>query len=116
MARVKRGVPAHKKHKKVLKQARGFRGSRSRHYSQAKDALMHAGQYAFVGRRRKKRDFRKLWIARINAAVRAHGMNYSRFIDGLKKAGIELDRKSLSEMAIHDPVAFSQIIALVKAG
>lgn len=115
MSRVKRGVAAHKRHKKILKLAKGYRGSRSRHYVHAKDAVMHAGQYAYVGRRQKKRDFRALWISRISAAVADLGMNYSQFMGALKKAGVELDRKALSEMAIQDPAAFASLVHKVKA-
>jgi len=114
MPRVKRGVPARRKTKKVMKKAEGYRGTRSRHFKNAHEAVMHAMAYAYRDRRNKKRDFRKLWIARISAAVRADGMSYSVFMAGLKKAGIELDRKSLSEMAIHNPSAFTQLVELVK--
>src|SRR5215213_5819984 len=106
MARVKRGVTAHAKHKKVLEQAKGFYGRRSTTIRTAKAAVDKAGQYAYRDRRVKKRAFRALWIQRINAAARLEGMTYSRFISGLEKAGIEIDRKVLSDIASADPVAF----------
>ncbi len=115
MARVKRGVAAHQKHKKVLKLAKGYRGSRSRHHSQAKDAVMHAGQYAYVGRRLKKRNFRSLWVARVSAALKPHDITYSRFMGALKTKGIALNRKVISEMAIHAPEAFGALVAQAKA-
>lgn len=104
-----------KKRKKILKQAKGYRGSKSTLYRVAREQVMKSGQYAWVGRRLKKRDFRKLWIARINAAARAHGMSYSRFMDGLKKAGVELNRKMLSEIAINDAPAFTVLAEKAKA-
>src|ERR671929_669444 len=107
MARVKRGVVAHAKHKKVLEQAKGFYGRRKNTIRAAKAAVDKAGQYAYRDRKNKKRTFRALWIQRLNAAVREHGLTYSRFIDGLSKAGVEVDRKMLSEMAIHEPAAFA---------
>jgi large subunit ribosomal protein L20 len=112
MARVKRGVVARARHKKVLKQAKGYYGARSRVYRVAVQAVTKAGQYAYRDRRQKKRQFRQLWIARINAAARQNGMSYSRFINGLKKAAVEIDRKILADIAVHDKNAFS---ALVKA-
>ena len=115
MPRVKRGVTARARHKKVLKQAKGFRGRRGNVYRIAKEAVMKAGQYAYRDRRAKKREFRALWIARINAAVRELGLTYSVFMAGLKRANIEIDRKVLSDMAIHDPAAFSSIVEKVKA-
>ena len=115
MARVKRGVQAKARHKKVLKQAKGFRGARSRTYKVAKQAVMKAGQYAYRDRRVKKRDFRGLWIQRINAGVREHGLTYSTFINGLKKANIEINRKILSEIAFHEPVAFKVIVEKAKS-
>ncbi len=110
MARVKRGVVAKARHKKILKAARGYRGARSRIFRVAKQAVIKAGQYAYRDRRVKKRDFRKLWIARINAGAREHGLSYSRFINGLKKAGITLDRKVLADLAITDKATFGQIV------
>ena len=115
MPRVKRGVTARARHKKILALAKGYRGRRKNVYRVAKQAVMKAGQYAYRDRRTRKRVFRKLWIARINAGARSHGVTYSRFIAGLKKASIELDRKVLSDMAINDPAAFGAIVAKVKA-
>jgi large subunit ribosomal protein L20 len=115
MPRVKRGVVAHARHKKILAMAKGFRGRRKNVYRIAKQAVMKAGQYAYRDRRTRKRVFRQLWSARINAAARASGVTYSRFMAGLKKANIEIDRKVLSDMAIHDPAAFSSIVDKVKA-
>lgn len=115
MARVSRGVTSKQKHKKVLKQAKGYFGARSRTFKVAKQAVTKAGQYAYRDRRVRKREFRRLWIARISAACKENGLNYSRFINGLKLAEIELDRKVLSEMAIHDSAAFSALIAQAKA-
>lgn len=115
MSRVKRGVTARARHKKVLDQAKGYRGRRKNVYRIAKQAVMKAGQYAYRDRRTRKRVFRQLWIARINAAARAGGITYSRFMAGLKKANIEIDRKVLSDIAIHDPAAFTSIVDKVKA-
>ena len=115
MPRVKRGVTAHARHKKILKQAKGYYGARSRVLRVAKQAVTKAGQYAYRDRRVKKRTFRQLWITRINAQSRVEGMSYSRFIAGLKKANIELDRRVLSDLAIHDKVAFATIVAQAKA-
>ncbi|HEY0877434.1 MAG: 50S ribosomal protein L20 [Burkholderiaceae bacterium] len=115
MPRVKRGVTARARHKKVLAAARGFRGRRGNVYRVAKQAVMKAGQYAYRDRRTKKRVFRALWITRINAAVREHGMNYSTFIAGLNKASIGLDRKVLADLAVADKPAFAAIVAQVKA-
>lgn len=115
MARVKRGVTAGGRHKKVLKKAKGYYGARSRVYRVAKQAVIKAGQYAYRDRRRKKRDFRALWIARINAAARAHGLSYSRMINGLSKAGLEIDRKVLADLAVHDAAAFGAIAQKAKA-
>ncbi len=115
MSRVKRGVTAHARHKKILALAKGFRGRRKNVFRIAKQAVMKAGQYAYRDRRTRKRVFRRLWIARINAASRSLGMTYSRFMAGLKKANIEIDRKVLSDMAIHDPAAFSSIVDKVKS-
>lgn len=114
MARVKRAVNAKKHHKKVLKQAKGYFGAKSKLYKTANQAVMKSLDYAYVGRKQKKREFRKLWIQRINAATRQHGMSYSRFINGLKQAGVEVNRKMLSEMAIHDADGFAQLVELAK--
>ncbi|GAB4357900.1 MAG: 50S ribosomal protein L20 [Oricola sp.] len=111
MARVKRGVTSHAKHKKTIKQAKGFYGRRKNTIRVAKQAVERSKQYAYRDRKVRKRNFRSLWIQRINAAVREHGMTYGRFIDGLNKAGIELDRKVLSDMAIHEPDAFGKLVA-----
>jgi len=115
MPRVKRGVTAHARHKKILDQAKGYQGARSRTYRVAKQAVIKAGQYAYIGRKQRKRQFRALWIARINAAVRGYDMTYSQFINGLKKAEIELDRKVLSDLAIHDKPAFAGLVEAAKA-
>jgi large subunit ribosomal protein L20 len=115
MPRVKRGVTAHRRHKKVLKQAKGYYGARSRVYRVAKQAVTKAGQYAYRDRRVKKRTFRSLWIARINAQARVEGMSYSQLIAGLKKAEIELDRRVLADLAVHDKLAFGQIVAQAKS-
>ena len=115
MPRVKRGVTAPARHKKILALAKGYRGRRKNVYRVAKQAVMKAGQYAYRDRRTRKRVFRALWIARINAGARSHGVTYSRFIAGLKKASIELDRKVLADMAVNDPAAFGSIVAKVKA-
>jgi large subunit ribosomal protein L20 len=115
MARVKRGVTSHAKHKKVLKAAKGYFGRRKNTIRIAKQAVEKANQYAFRDRKRKKRTFRALWIQRLNAAVRPFGLNYSRFIAGLDKAGITVDRKVLSDLAIHEPVAFEAIVGQVKS-
>ena len=116
MPRVKRGVVAHRRHKKILKQAKGYYGARSRVFRVAKQAVTKAGQYAYRDRRQRKRQFRALWIARINAAARLHDLSYSRFINGLKKAEIDLDRKVLADIAVHDPAAFGAIAEQAKAG
>lgn len=115
MPRVKRGVTAHARHKKILALAKGFRGRRGNVFRVAKQAVMKAGQYAYRDRRTKKRVFRQLWIARINAAARANGLTYSQFINGLNKAQIGLDRKVLADIAVHDEVAFAAIVNQVKA-
>ena len=115
MARVKRGVTSHAKHKKVLKAAKGFYGRRKNTIRIAKQAVEKANQYAFRDRKRKKRTFRALWIQRLNAAVRPFGLTYSRFIDGLAKAEIMVDRKVLSDLAIHEPAAFQAIVEKAKA-
>ncbi len=116
MARVKNGAVTKARHKKVLKQAKGYFGSKHRLYKTAKEQLMHSGQYAFRDRKQKKRDFRKLWITRINAACRQNDISYSRFIEGLTKAGVEINRKMLSEIAINDPKAFSELVKIAKDG
>lgn len=115
MARVKRAVNAKKKHKKVLKQAKGYFGAKSKLYRPANQAVMKSLSYSFMGRKQRKRDMRKLWITRINAAARLNGMSYSKFISGLKKANIEINRKMLSEMAIHDPESFAKLVEIAKA-
>src|ERR1041384_6870933 len=115
MARVKRAVNAHKKRRVVLEQAAGYRGQRSRLYRKAKEQVTHSLVYAYRDRRARKGDFRKLWIQRINAAARAEGMTYNRFIAGLKTAGIEVDRKILAELAVSDAPAFSALVAAAKA-
>jgi large subunit ribosomal protein L20 len=115
MARVKRGVTAHAKHKKVLKAAKGYYGRRKNTIRVAKQAVEKANQYAYRDRKRKKRTFRALWIQRLNAAVRPFGLTYSRFIDGLGKAGVGVDRKVLSDLAIHEPAAFEAIVGTAKA-
>ena len=115
MARVKRSVNAHKKRREVLEQASGYRGQRSRLYRKAKEQLLHSGVYAYRDRRAKKGDFRRLWIQRINAAVRAEGMTYNRFISGLKTAGVEVDRKILADLAVTDPTAFVALVEVAKA-
>lgn len=115
MSRVKRGVQAHRRHKKILKQAKGYYGARSRVYRVAVQAVTKAGQYAYRDRKVKKRTFRTLWIARINAQARAEGITYSQLIAGLKKAGIELDRRVLADLAVHDKPAFGAVVAQAKA-
>ncbi len=115
MARVKRGVTTHARHKKVLEQSKGFVGRSSTNYRIALERLEKSLQYAYRDRRVKKREFRGLWIQRINAAVREHGLTYSRFIDGLNKAGIEMDRKVLSALAFDDPAAFTAVVEKVQA-
>lgn len=115
MARVKRGVQANRRHKKVLARAKGYYGARSRVYRVAVQAVMKAGQYAYRDRRNKKRTFRRLWIARINAGARLNGLSYSRLINGLKKANIEIDRRILADIAMHDAVAFTVICEKAKS-
>lgn len=115
MARVKRGVTAHARHKKVLKAAKGYYGRRKNTIRVAKQAVERAQQYAYRDRKRKKRTFRALWIQRLNAAVRPFGLTYSRFVDGLGKAGVVVDRKELSDLAIHEPAAFEAIVGRAKA-
>ncbi len=114
MARVKNGMKTHKKHKKILKLAKGFYGSKSKIFRAANPAVMRSLRSAYVGRKHKKRDYRKLWIARINAGARMNGITYSRLMDGLRKSGIEINRKMLSEMAIYDAKAFSQLCETAK--
>ncbi len=114
MPRVKRGVTAHARHKKILKLAKGYYGARSRVFRVAKQAVIKAGQYAYRDRRQRKRQFRALWIARINAAARESGMSYSRFMDALKKASIDLDRKVLADMAVYDKEGFAELVKQVK--
>ena len=109
MARVKKGVNAHKRHKKVLQMAKGYYGAKSKQYRAAKPATMRALRSAYVGRKNKKREYRRMWIARINAAARMNDISYSRLMDGLKKSNIEINRKMLSEVAISDPAAFAQL-------
>ena len=116
MPRVKRGVQARASHKKVLKQAKGYYGARSRVYRVAVQAVTKAGQYAYRDRRQRKRQFRQLWIARINAAARTNGLSYSRFINGLKKASVEIDRKILADIAVYDKGAFTALVEKAKEG
>ncbi len=116
MARVKRGVVAKSKHKKVLKKAKGYYGARSKLFKTAKQAVIKAGQYAYRDRRQRKRQFRALWITRINAAARLHGLSYSRMINGLNRANVDIDRKVLADLAVHDPQAFEAIAEQAKAG
>ena len=115
MARVKRGVVAKARHKRILDKAKGYYGARRKVYRVAKQAVTKAGQYAFRDRRQRKRQFRALWITRINAAARIHGLSYSRFINGLKKAEIEIDRKVLADLAVHDAEAFGALAKQAKA-
>ena len=115
MPRVKRGVTARARHKKVLALAKGYRGRRGNVYRIAKQAVMKAGQYAYRDRRQRKRQFRQLWIARINAAARLNGLSYSKFMNGLKRAAIELDRKVLADLAVFDKAAFAQLVEKAKA-
>ena len=114
MARVKRGVIAHRRHKKILDRAKGYYGARSRVYRVAFQAVIKAGQYAYRDRRQRKRQFRALWIARINAAARLNGMSYSRFIAGLKKAEVAIDRKVLADIAVRDSAGFAQLVKVAK--
>ncbi len=114
MARIKGAVATRKRRKKVLKLAKGYFGAKSKHFKMAKQAVMKSGNYAYIGRRQKKRDFRRLWITRISAACKMNGINYSSFINGLKKAGIALNRKMLSEIAISDPQGFSKLVEKIK--
>ncbi len=114
MARVKRGVQAKARHKKILKKAKGYYGARSRVYRVAKQAVIKAGQYAYQGRKQRKRQFRSLWIVRINAAANEHGLSYSKFMAGLKKANIAIDRKILADIAVKDKAAFAAVVTKVK--
>ena len=114
MARIKRAVNAAKKRRKVLKLAKGYYGARSRHYRVAKQTVMKAMAMSFVGRKRRKRDFRRLWIVRINAAARINGLSYSKFMNGLKKAGVEMNRKMLAELAVNDAQAFAKLVDRAK--
>ena len=115
MARVKGAMMTRKRRKKILKAAKGYWGAKSKHFKMAKQAVMKSGNYAFAGRKMKKRDFRKLWITRISAATKANGMNYSTFMNGLKKAGIDLNRKMLAELAVSDKEAFAALVEKAKA-
>ena len=115
MARVKGAMMTRKRRNKVLKAAKGYYGSKSKHFKMAKQAVMKSGQYAYIGRKAKNRDFRKLWITRISAAAKLNGMNYSTLMNGLNKAGINLNRKMLSEIAINDPAGFTAIVEKAKA-
>ena len=114
MARVKRGVMVRKRHNKLLKQAKGFQGSRSRRVKVARETLMKALWYAYRDRRNRKRDFRRLWIIRINAAARQNGLSYSKLMSGLKQAGIDIDRKILADMAVRDPAAFTSVVQRIQ--
>ena len=114
MARVKRAMMTRKRRNKILKMAKGYWGSKSKHYKMANQAMMKSLTYAYIGRRLKKRDFRRLWITRISAACKANGMNYSTFMHGLKMADIQIDRKMLSELAVNDKAAFAQLVELAK--
>ena len=115
MTRVKGAMATRKRRKKVLKLAKGYFGSKSRHFKMAKQAVMKSGNYAYIGRKQKKRDFRRLWITRISAGCKANGVNYSTFMNGLKKAGVTLNRKMLSEIAISDPAAFASLVETAKS-
>ena len=115
MARIKRAVTTRKRRKRVLKLAKGYWGAKSKRFKMANQAVMKSLTYAYIGRKHKKRDFRRLWITRINAACKINGMNYSRFMHGLKLSGITMNRKMLSEMAIHEPEAFAELCGTVKA-
>ena len=115
MARVKGALSTRKRRKTILKAAKGYWGAKSKHFKMAKQAVLKSGNYAYIGRKQKKRDFRSLWITRISAACKMNGINYSRFMYGLKKSGIELNRKMLSELAISDPNAFSSLVETAKS-
>lgn len=114
MPRVKTGVTAHARHKKILKLAKGYRGARSKQFKKANETIMKAGQYAYRDRKVKKREFRRLWIARINAAARINGISYSRLICGLTKAGVSIDRKMMADLAVNDAAAFTQLVEIAK--
>ena len=114
MPRVKTGVTAHARHKKILKLAKGYRGARSKQFKKANETVIKAGQYAYRDRKNKKREFRRLWIARINAAARINGISYSRLICGLTKAGVAIDRKMMAELAVSDAAAFSKLVDIAK--
>lgn len=114
MARIKRGVNARRKHKKVLKLAKGYKGQRSKVYRVANQAVMRSMMYSYIHRRNRKREFRKLWITRINAAARQNGLSYNRLINGLKKAGVEINRKMLADLAVNDTKAFSELVQVAK--
>jgi len=116
MARVKRSVGGQKKRRAVFEQAKGYRGARGRHYRKAHEQVLHSMRYAFADRRTRKGDFRRLWIARINAACREHGMSYNRFINGLKRAQVDIDRRMLSELAVRDKAAFGALVDVARAG
>ncbi|MDD2956051.1 MAG: 50S ribosomal protein L20 [Oscillospiraceae bacterium] len=115
MARIKGAMMTRKRRKKILKLAKGYFGAKSKHFKMAKQAVMKSGNYAYIGRKQKKRNFRSLWITRISAACRMNGINYSTFMNGLKKAGVELNRKMLSEIAVHDAAAFASLVEKSKA-
>jgi large subunit ribosomal protein L20 len=115
VARIKRSVHAKKKRREILAAAKGYTGSRRKRVRLAKEQLLHSGMYAYRDRRDRKAQFRRLWIARINAAVRPHGLSYSRFVHGLQRAGVEVDRKILADLAVHDPAAFAQLVEEAKA-
>lgn len=115
MARIKRAMMTRKRRKKTLKMAKGYFGAKSKRFKMAKQAVMKSGNYAYIGRKQKKRDFRRLWITRISAACKLNGMNYSTFMHGLKLAGVDMNRKMLSETAIHDPAAFTALCEMAKA-
>ena len=114
MARIKAAVTAHKKRRKIMKAAKGYYGAKSKQYRAAKEQVMRSLRYAYIGRKLRKRDFRQLWIARINAAARLNGMSYSRFMNGLKKANIDLNRKVLADLAVNDPAGFAKLVDTVK--
>ncbi|MGH8703792.1 MAG: 50S ribosomal protein L20 [Burkholderiales bacterium] len=116
MARVKRAVGGLKKRRAILEQAKGYRGSRGKHYRAAREQVLHSLRYAYADRRARKGDFRRLWIARINAAARQHGMSYNRFINGLRLAEVDIDRRMLSEIAVTDPAAFQTLVGVARSG
>lgn len=116
MARVKRAVGGLKKRRAVLEQAKGYRGSRGKHYRAAREQVLHSMRYSFADRRKRKGDFRRLWIARINAATRSHGLSYNKFINGLRLAEVDIDRRMLAEIAVSDPAAFGTLVGVAKSG